>query len=148
MVHTESAPSADGAASQSLGDLVTLAVDDLSKLVRCEIDLARLELKKDVRRLGVAGVMIFGCALVANLVLVLISFGLVYGLIKVGLDAWASFLIVAGIDIVLIGIAAGIAFLNFRRIEGLKRTRKSVQEGLTILNRQEEEAAVPAIEAR
>jgi Putative Actinobacterial Holin-X, holin superfamily III len=148
MVYTESAPSADGAAGPSLGDLVTLAAEDLSKLVRCEIDLARLELKKDVRRLAVAGAMVFGIALVANLVLVLLSFGLVYGLIRAGLVPWASFLIVAGVDIVLIGIAGGIAFINFRRLDGLKRTRKSVQENLAVMNREEPAAAVPAVEAR
>jgi hypothetical protein len=148
MVQTGSAPPADGAAAPSLGDLVTLAVGDISKLVRCEIDLAKLELKADVRRVLVSLVLLLGSFFVLNLVLVLLSFGLVYGLIRNGLEPWASFLIVAGADIVLIGIAVGIVWLNFRRLDGLKRTRKTVQEDLAVMNREEGTAAVPAVEAR
>lgn len=148
MAHTEPAAAADGAAGPSLGDLVTLAAGDVSKLVRYEIGLAKLELKADVRRVLVSAVMLVACYFVANIVLVLLSFGLVYGLIKAGLVAWASFLIVAGVDAVLIGIAAGIVYLNFRRLDGLKRTRKSVQENLAVMNREAESATVPAVEAR
>lgn len=148
MVDTESARSAGAAADPSLGDLVAQATTDLSTLVRSEIDLAKIELRKDVRRLATVAVMIAGCFFAFNLVIVLLSFGLVYGLVKAGLDAWASFLIVAGIDVVLIGIAAGIAWLNFRRVSGLKLTRKTVQEDLAIMNREEPATAAPAIEAR
>jgi hypothetical protein len=72
----------------------------------------------------------------------------VYGLIRQGVAPWASFLIVAGVDIVLIGIAVGIAWLNFRRVSGLKLTRKTVQEDLAIMNRGDQVTAAPALEAR
>ena len=35
----------------SLGDLVALAVSDVTQLVKFEVDLAKLELKEDARRL-------------------------------------------------------------------------------------------------
>ena len=38
---------ADNAHEQSLGNLVSLAVSDVSTLIKCEIDLAKMELKKD-----------------------------------------------------------------------------------------------------
>lgn len=148
MVDTESARAAGAAAEPSLGDLVAQAAADLSMLVRSEIDLAKVELRKDVRRLATIGVMIAGCFFAFNLVIVLISFGFVYGLIRLGLVPWASFLIVAGVDMVLIGIAAGIAWLNFRRVSGLKLTRKTVQESLAVMNRDEQATATPAVEAR
>jgi hypothetical protein len=148
MVDTESARAAGAAADPSLGDLVSQAAADLSILVRSEIDLAKIELKKDVRRFATIGVMGVGCFFAFNLVIVLLSFGLVYGLIRQGIWPWASFLIVAGVDMVLIGIAAGIAWLNFRRVSGLKLTRKTVQEDLAIMNREEPATAAPAIEAR
>jgi uncharacterized membrane protein YqjE len=148
MVDTESARSAGAAADPSLGDLVAQATTDLSTLVRSEIDLAKIELRKDVRRLATVAVMIAGCFFAFNLVIVLISFGFVYGLIRLGLVPWASFLIVAGVDMVLIGIAAGIAWINFRRVSGLKLTRKTVQESLAVMNRDEQAIAAPAVEAR
>jgi hypothetical protein len=148
MVDTESARSVGDPADPSLGDLVAQATVDLSTLVRSEIDLAKIELRKDVRRLATVAIMIAGCFFAFNLVIVLISFGFVYGLIRLGLVPWASFLIVAGVDTVLIGIAAGIAWLNFRRVSGLKLTRKTVQENLAIMNREEPATAAPAVEAR
>jgi hypothetical protein len=148
MVDTESARAAGAAADPSLGDLVSQAAADLSILVRSEIDLAKIELKKDVRRFATIGVMGVGCFFAFNLVIVLLSFGLVYGLIRQGIWPWASFLIVAGVDMVLIAIAAGIAWLNFRRVSGLKLTRKTVQEDLAIMNREDQATAARAVEAR
>jgi uncharacterized membrane protein YqjE len=148
MVDTESARAAGAAADPSLGDLVSQAAADLSILVRSEIDLAKIELRKDVRRLATVAIMIAGCFFAFNLVIVLISFGFVYGLIRLGLVPWASFLTVAGVDIVLIAIAAGIAWLNFRRVSGLKLTRKTVQEDLAIMNREDQATSAPAVGAR
>jgi uncharacterized membrane protein YqjE len=148
MVDTESARGAGAATDPSLGDLVSQAAADLSQLVRSEIDLAKIELRKDVRRFATIAIMVAGCFFAFNLVIVLISFGFVYGLIKLGLVPWASFLIVAGVDMVLIGIAAVIAWLNFRRVSGLKLTRKTVQEDLAIMNREDQATAAPAVEAR
>src|SRR5580704_4123985 len=138
MVQTESARPADGAAEPSLGDLVALAVKDLSKLVKWEIDLAKIELKADLRRLVLSAVLLAGSAVAAFLVVVLLSFGLVYGLIRLGIWPWASFLTVAGVDVVLIGLATGIVFINVRRLSGLARTRKTVQEDLAIMRREDD----------
>ena len=40
---------------QSIGDLVSVAARDISQLVRYELDLAKLELKADAKRLGIGG---------------------------------------------------------------------------------------------
>jgi hypothetical protein len=148
MVGTESARSPNGAAEPSLGDLVALAVKDLSKLVKWEIDLAKLELKGDVKRLGMAGAMLGVGAFTGCLVLVLLCFALAYGLMTLGIWNWAAFLIVAGVGVVVIGIVAGIALLKMRKLNGLKRTRKTVQEDLALMHRDEEATAAPAVEAR
>jgi hypothetical protein len=148
MVQTESAHRADGAADPSLGDLVALAVKDLTKLVKWEIDLAKLELKADVKRLGLAGGMLAVGAFAGCLVLVLLCFALAYGLMTLGIWNWAAFLIVAGVGVLVIGLAAGIAFLKVRKLSGLKRTRKTVQEDLALIHRDEEATTAPAVEAR
>ena len=120
-------------ADQSLGDLVALAAKDVSQLIRYEIDLAKTELKGDARRVGMAAAAIGLAAFVACLVLVLLSLGLAYGLIALGIWLWAAFLIVSGLYILLAGIALGIALLRVRRLSGLSKTRKTVTEGLGIL---------------
>ena len=61
-------------ADQSLGDLVALAAKDVSQLIRYEIDLAKTELRGDVRRVGMAAALVGLAAFVGCLVLVLLCF--------------------------------------------------------------------------
>jgi len=123
------------ARDQSLGVLVSLAVRDVTQLIRCELDLAKLELKADARRLGIAGALLVIAAFVACLVLMLACFAFAYGLISLGIWPWAAFLIVAGTCVLLAGVAVVIGALKFRGLSGLKKTRQSVQDGLSLLRR-------------
>ena len=148
MVGNGSAQSGNGAAEPSLGDLVALAVKDLTKLVRWEIDLAKIELKSDAKRVGLAGAMLGLGAFAGCLVLVMLSFALAYGLITLGIWSWAAFLIVAGVEALVIAAAAGIAFLKVRKLSGLKRTRTTVQADLALMHREEDATPTPAVEAR
>lgn len=130
---------------QSVGDLVALAVRDATRLVRFELDLAKLELKADARRLGLAAALIAIAAFTSCLVLMLLCFALAYGLMTLGIWSWASFLIVAGVCVLLIGTAVGVVALKVRRVSGLRKTRESVQEGLALLRREDHQAVpVPA----
>ncbi len=120
-------------AEPSLGDLVALATKDLSQLVRYEIDLAKSELKSDVKRVGIAGGLGGLAAVVACLVLILLSIAFAFGLVALGIWAWAAFLIVAGTYVLLAVLAVGIAYLIVRHLSGLRRTRKSVSESMEVL---------------
>jgi len=131
-------------ADQSLGDLVALAAKDVSQLIRYEIDLAKTELRGDLRRVGLAGALAGVAAFVGCLMLVLLCFAFAYGLVALGISTWAAFLIVAGTCVLLAGAAVGVAFLKLRHLSGLKRTRKSVTEGLNMLRRDSSEPAVSA----
>jgi uncharacterized membrane protein YqjE len=127
---------------QSLGDLVALAAKDVSQLLRYEIDLAKTELRGDMRRIGLAGAMAGLAAFVGCLVLVLLCIAFAFGLVALGIWTWAAFLIVAGTCVLLAVVAAGIAFLKVRRLSGLRRTRKSVTEGIGMLRRDGQQPAV------
>ena len=140
-------PAGDG---QSLGDLVALAAKDVSQLIRYEIDLAKTELMADARRIGLAGALGGVAAFVACLVLVLLSIALAFGLIALGIWAWAAFLIVSGAYVLFAALILGIAYLKLRRLSGLKMTRETVSEGLGILGRdgQQPDGQQPEITAR
>ena len=114
---------ADGAPEQSLGDLVSQAVGDVSQLVRYELDLARLELKADLRRIGIAGGLAGFAAIVGCVVVIMLCWAYAYGLVALGIWAWAAFLIVAGTLVVLAAVAVLIGVLLVRRMSGLRRTR-------------------------
>ena len=130
-----SEPPEPSGADQSLGDLVALAAKDVSQLLRYEIDLAKVELRGDLRRIGLAGALGGVAAFVGCLVLVLLCFAFAYGLVALGVWVWAAFLIAAGTCVLLAGGAVGIAVLKLRHLSGLKRTRKSVTEGIGMLRR-------------
>jgi uncharacterized membrane protein YqjE len=131
-------------ADQSLGDLVALAAKDVSQLIRYEIDLAKTELRGDMRRVGLAGALVGVAAFVGCLVLVLLCIAFAFGLIALGIWPWAAFLIVAGTCVLLAAAAVGVALLTVRHLSGLSRTRKSVTEGFGMLRRDGLEPAVSA----
>ena len=127
------APRAGGANGESLGELVSLAVRDVSQLVKWEIDLAKLELRDDLKRLAISGAMLGVAGFVGCLVLVLLSFAAAYGLISAGIWSWAAFLMVSGGYILVAGVAVLIGIRKVRRLSALRRTRASVQGGLAML---------------
>jgi uncharacterized membrane protein YqjE len=128
----------DSARDQSLGSLVSLAVKDVTQLLRYELDLAKTELKADARRIAFAGTLLVIAGFVACLVLMLVSFSFAYGLIALGIYAWAAFLIVAGTYVLLAAVAVLVGVLKFRGLGGLSRTRRTVQDDLSLIRRDSE----------
>jgi hypothetical protein len=126
----------------SLGELVALASSNVSRLIRSEIDLAKLELRDDAKKAALGGVLFSIAGLVAGLVVILLSISAAYGLVALGLTHWVAFLVVAGVYVLLAAILVGIGYLRMRKISGIKRTRKTVQDDLAMLRRSGEPPAV------
>jgi uncharacterized membrane protein YqjE len=138
--------SADGPAS--VGDLVSLAVRDVTRLVRCELELARLELRSDARRLFMSVALTGVAGFAGILVMFMLSYALAFGLITLGIWNWAAFLIVAGAYVVLGALAMLIVYVTLRRITGLRQTRDTVQEDLAVLRGDEDTSRSAANGAR
>jgi uncharacterized membrane protein YqjE len=138
--------SADGAAS--VGDLVSLAVRDVTRLVRCELELARMELRSDARRLFMSVALTGVAGFAGILVMFMLSYALAFGLITLGIWNWAAFLIVAGAYVVLGALAMLIVYVTLRRITGLRQTRDTVQEDLALLRGDEDTSRPAATGAR
>jgi uncharacterized membrane protein YqjE len=126
---------ATGVADQSIGDLVSVAARDISQLVRYEIDLAKLELKSDAKRLSIGAGLGVVALFAACLVLMLLCFAFAFGLNALHIWLWAAFLIVAGTCLLIIGIAALIALRMVRKLGGMSKTRRSLAEGASLLRR-------------
>src|SRR6201987_401338 len=126
---------ANGATDQSIGDLVSVAARDISQLVRYEIDLAKLELKSDAKRLGFGAGLGVVALFAACLVLMLLCFAFAFGLNALHIWLWAAFLIVAGTCVLIIGIAALIALRMMHKLGGMPRTRHRLAEGMSLLAR-------------
>jgi len=131
---------------RSVGDLVSDAVSDITRLVKYQTDLAKQELLADVRRIGVSAGLGATIVVTSFLMLVMLCFALAYGLQTLGVWDWASFLIVTGVLIVLAAAFAGIIYLKVRRLDRLRKTRESVQGDIAMLRRDEHTeppAAIP-----
>ncbi len=88
---------------QSLGDLFSRVTSDISTLVRQELDLAKVEIKQEVRTAGKAGGLLGGGAFTGYFALLFVSVALALGLATF-LPNWLAFLVVG----LLYGIAAAV----------------------------------------
>lgn len=131
----------------SIGDLVSQAIRDVTQLVKCELALAKLELREDAKRLGLAAALLAIAAFTGCLILVLLCFAFAAGLVALGIWTWAAFLIVAGVCLLLAAVAVLIVIVKVRGVSGLGKTRQTVQQDLALLKRDDDTAARPAIEA-
>jgi hypothetical protein len=82
---------------QSLGQLFAEASRDLSSLVHDEIELAKAEIRRDVKDALTGGAMFGAAAFVTVLAVILLSIAAAYGLVAAGLHPGWAFLIVAGV---------------------------------------------------
>jgi hypothetical protein len=133
---------------QSIGDLVSAATRDISQLVRYEMDLAKIEMKSDVKRLGLGALGFVLGGFVACLMLVMFLFAYAYLLQEsFHLPLSACFAIAGGTCLGLAVIAGGIGFILVRRMSGISKTRRSLREGLNVLRRRRPAAKAAAAKA-
>jgi hypothetical protein len=83
----------DEAAQPGIGELIGDITGDLSRLFRQEVELAKAEVRDEAKKAGKAGGMLGGAALAGYLVIVLLSFALVFGLGEVMPLGWAAVIV-------------------------------------------------------
>jgi len=88
---------------QTLGELFGRVTSDMSTLVRQEMQLAKVEIKQEVRTAGKAGGLLGGGAFTGYFALLFVSVAIAL-LLATFLPNWVAFLIVG----VLYGIAAAV----------------------------------------
>jgi Putative Actinobacterial Holin-X, holin superfamily III len=121
---TDTTPRSSQQNEESLGALFATATRDLSALVHSEIELAKAEIRSNVKH-GVAGGAMFGAAaLFGVLSLFLLLFAAVYGLVAAGLDTALAFLIVA---VVLLAIAGLLILVGKRSISRLGPPERTIR---------------------
>jgi hypothetical protein len=123
---------------ESLGDLVAIAAKDVSQLIRYEIDLAKRELRADVKRAAMTGALFGFAAFIACLVLVLLSFALAYGLRAAGVGAlYVCFVYAAVILVITAVVLAVTGYLVAQKFSKMRQTRKTVNADLDMLRRRD-----------
>lgn len=91
---------------RSVGDLLGNVTSDLSKLMRQEVALAKVELKEEAAKAGKASGLLGGAGAVGYLVLVFLSLALMFALDNAMGIGWAAL-----ITAVILGIVAAVLFV-------------------------------------
>ena len=114
-------------ANPSIGDLVKDATTQVSTLVRAEVELAKAEITRDVRK-GLTGSVFFILALVVLLYSTFFMFFFLAELLDNWLYRWAAFLVVFLLMIAVTAVFALLGYVKVRRIRGPQQTIESVKE--------------------
>lgn len=114
---------------RSLGELVASATADLSALLRKEIELAKLELKKEAAAAG-KGAGALGAAAFAGLLgLIFLSIALAYALGKI-VPLGTGFLIVGLLYVIIAAVAALIGRKSFKKVGPPEKTLETVKDDI------------------
>ena len=137
---------AEAASQQSIGRLVGDATQHLSTLVRAEVELAKSEAVREVKK-SLQGTVFFVIALTVGLYSTFFLFFFFGELLSEWLKRWAAFLIVFGAMLLATGAAALIGWRRFKKVRMPERTIQSLKETASALkpSRHEAEDELPAL---
>ncbi len=114
-------------ANPSVGDLVKDATAQMSTLVRAEVELAKAEITRDVKK-ALTGSVFFILALVVLFYSTFFLFFFIAELLDNWLWRWVAFLIVFLLMVVTTAVFGLLGYLKVRRIRGPQQTIESVKE--------------------
>ena len=115
----------------SVGNLVRNASEQISTLIRAEIELAKTELTGSVKRGGIGAGLIAAAGGVLLLSVPFLFVVLAEVLIAVGLPRWAGYLIVWGVFLLIAAVLALLGVRSLRRIRKPERTMETVRDTAT-----------------
>jgi hypothetical protein len=118
---------------QTLGALFATASRDLSSLVRSEIELAKAEIRVDVKNGATGGAMFGAAGFLSVLAVILLSIAAAYGLVALGLHPGWAFLIVAGVYLLLAGVLALVGKKAISKVGPPERTIRTSKDTASFL---------------
>ncbi|MCC3272849.1 phage holin family protein [Arthrobacter zhangbolii] len=121
-------PAQAKAESTSLGDLLGQVTQDMTTLMRQEVELAKVEMKQSATRAGKGAGMFGGAAVAGYFVLLFLSVALWYGLGTTAIGFGWSAVIVAVIWAIIAAVLAARGRTEMKKIKGLPQTSETLQE--------------------
>ncbi|WP_209373294.1 phage holin family protein [Brevibacterium renqingii] len=112
---------------ESLGDMLKEVSEDLSTLIRQEVELAKAEMRESATKAGKGAGMFTGAALSGYMVLLFLSLAVWVGISYLTGLVWSA-IIVAVIWAIVAAILALTGKKELKTIEGVPRTAETVKE--------------------
>ena len=119
-------PPAQSAGDRSLGDLISEVTQDLSTLMRQELELAKAELQQSASRAGKGAGMLGGAAVAGYFVLLFLSIALWWAIGSATGLGWSA-LIVAVIWAIIAAILATVGRNSLKSIRGVPKTADTIK---------------------
>lgn len=114
-------------ADPSLGDLVATATRDLSSLMRQELELAKVEIKRDVVAAGKGAGGLGAAAFSGLLGVIFLSIAAAYALGRV-VPLGTGFLIIGVVYLVVAALAGLIGLRSFKKVSPPTRTIETLKD--------------------
>ena len=118
---------------------MSAAIADFQKIIRDQIELAALELKKSAKRALRSSVSFIAALFLLSLAVLLLIFSVGFGLSALGIPTWLAFLIMAGVFILVAGILLLFAGRSASKITGPTQaadaTQKTINDVASALGR-------------
>ena len=111
----------------SVGELFSDVSEDLSTLMRQEVELAKAELRQSATRAGKGAGMLAGAGISGYMVLLFASFAAWWGIGDATGRGWAA-LIVAGIWLIIAAVLALIGRREISTVQGVPQTAETVKQ--------------------
>jgi uncharacterized membrane protein YqjE len=112
----------------SVGELVREASEQMSALIRAEVELAKAELSATAKRAGVGAGFMVAAVSVLLVALPFLLVALAEVLVAVGLPRWSAYLIVVGFFVLLAAVLGLIGIRLVKRLRKPERTIEAVKE--------------------
>lgn len=125
-----------GPAEPSVGALFSAASENMSTLIRGEIELAKTELSSTVRRGGIGAAMFGGAAVLGIFSITFLFVAVAEGITALGLPRWLSYLIVWAFFILVAALLVLIGLRMIKKVKAPERTIASLKEAKELLDRQ------------
>jgi len=123
----ETGPVSPGSVGErSLGDLISEVTQDLSTLMRQELELAKAELQQSASRAGKGAGMLGGAAVAGYFVLLFLSLALWWAIGSATGLGWSA-LIVAVIWGIIAAVLASVGRKSLQAVRGLPKTADTVK---------------------
>lgn len=112
----------------SLGELVANATRDLSTLVHQEVELAKVEIKRDVAAAGKGAGMFGGAGFAGVFALLFLSVSAAYGIEWLGVPLGCSFFAVGLIYLVIAGVLAMTGKKSLTKVGPPEKTIETLKD--------------------
>jgi hypothetical protein len=111
----------------SIGELLSSVTQDLSALLRQEVDLAKAELRQSANRAGKGAGMFAGAGLAGHMVLLFLSIAVWWGLGDAIGHGWSA-LIVAAVWLIIGAVLSVLGRSEMKSIKGVPLTADTVKK--------------------